>query len=212
MNAEGPSGTPSRNERGDTSSRTLFISYSHADRAIVYLMVSLLKAAEVRILWDQAIQPGQKWQDLLLDWLIEADLAFVFWSSRAARSEWVTTEYELLASQTEKPLVPVLLDDSPLPPGLRERQAIDMGTVLNQWVKRDNADTYYAHVSAQKLSSALLEFLSGSGDPGLLSTLDTFDLHCALSEVGRPLDLGRYLAWRGAGVPAPLLRNRIYTE
>lgn len=210
MNHEKEVRTDYDDQRAGQPRRSLFISYSHDDRAIVYLMVSLLKAAEVNILWDQAIRAGQKWEDVLLDWLIEADLAFVFWSSRAAKSEWVATEYQLIASQAGKSLIPVLLDDAPLPPGLRERQAIDMGTVLNQWVKRDNGDIHYAQVHAAALSQALLHFLSGGGDQGILNTLDTFDLHYALSEVGRALDLGRYLAWRGTGVPTPL--KNIYTE
>ncbi len=198
--------------RGNNSARSLFISYCHDDSEIVYLMVSLLKAAEVRILWDQAIRPGQKWQDVLLDWLIEADLAFIFWSAHAAKSDWVATEYELLTSQDEKALIPVLLDDSPLPTELGRRQAIDMGTVLEQWVNRDNSSSgvMYAPVHASELSRALLQFLSGHEDQGILKTLDTFDLHCALSEIGRPLDLGRYLAWRGTGVPNPL--KHIYSE
>ncbi|HEY5961919.1 MAG TPA: hypothetical protein VIV60_35415, partial [Polyangiaceae bacterium] len=73
---------------------------------------------------------------------------------------------------------------------LRDRQAIDMGTVLERWVKRDNIDVPYSPVRARDVSVSLLRFLSGQAEPGILDTLDTFDIHCALHEVGRPLDLG----------------------
>ena len=108
--------------------------------------------------------------------------------------------------------MPVLLDNSPLPPELQKRQAVDMGTVLDQWVKRNTGTdgVAYAPVYASELGQALINYLSGQGDLGVLNDLDTFDIHCALTEIGRPLDLGRYLAWRGEGVPAPL--RHIYSE
>jgi len=45
----------------------------------------------------------------------------VFWSSAAASSEWVEREWRS-ALEANKKIVPMLLDDNPLPPPLRARR------------------------------------------------------------------------------------------
>jgi hypothetical protein len=161
-----------------------FFSYCHTDRPVVRLLAQFLEATGLRVLWDGALQPGQLWEDILLDWLDEADMAFVFWSSNAVDSKWVKTEVELLISKRSHRLVPVLLDQTTLPKGLRERQWIEMGSVLQRWIEGQPEGVAYSPVDANQVGSSLQRYLTGESDPGLLLTLDTFDLRYVLTEEG----------------------------
>jgi tetratricopeptide (TPR) repeat protein len=125
------------------------------------------------------------WETVLLDWLDEADMAFVFWSGHAATSEWVNTEVDLLLSRAEHRLVPVRLDDTPLSEELGKRQGIDMGAVLKAWSERASGDVQYAPVRADQVGASLWSYLKGEADPGLLLTVDRFDLGCVIDEVGK---------------------------
>ncbi|MCB9787647.1 MAG: toll/interleukin-1 receptor domain-containing protein [Deltaproteobacteria bacterium] len=103
----------------------VFCSYARADAATVASAVKVVRAVSVSVFMDvDTIPPGAKWRKEITAGIWEAKRVLVFWSRSAADSEWVRQEWEL-AHRWNKIIVPVLLDDTPLPEILSEYNAID---------------------------------------------------------------------------------------
>lgn len=110
----------------------LACSAAQAHTAIVYARADAPRAEAVRslagiyspVLIDRAIPPGAPWRQALAVGICSADVVLVLWSTRAAASPEVAAEWRLAAACAPR-VVPVLLDDAPLPPELAARQAID---------------------------------------------------------------------------------------
>ncbi len=108
----------------------VFVSYSHADASLVAPIVKLLRVNKSLVFQDiDGIQPGERWRSEIARGLAESHLVVVFWCDHANRSDEVSKEWKAAIEQ-EKDLLPLLLDATPLPPGLGEFQWIDFrGTV-----------------------------------------------------------------------------------
>ncbi len=104
--------------------RTIFISYAHENRPEVEPSAELLRAGGVQVFIDVVgIAYGDRWQDTLQQALDQCERVMVFWSMAAKASEWVDREWRY-ALQMGKRIVPTLLDDTPLPPELRQFQTL----------------------------------------------------------------------------------------
>ncbi len=124
----------------------MFISYARANTKVVVPMVRLLRAAGTRVFIDtESIAYGQRWEQVILQALASASRVLVFWSREAAASEWVRREYTMALNRAGIPIVPVLLDETPLPAELAKFQAL---TELGPLVER-------ARVLASSRSSLL---------------------------------------------------------
>jgi hypothetical protein len=110
----------------------VFISYSHRDREIVSAAARLLRSGGATVFQDIAdIKPGTRWKAALFQALDQCERVMVFWSSAAASSEWVEREWRS-ALEANKQIVPMLLDDTPLPPPLSDFQGVpDMLEMLH---------------------------------------------------------------------------------
>lgn len=108
----------------------VFVSYSHADASLVAPVVKLLRVNTSLVFQDiDQIRPGKKWRTEIANALAEAQLVVVFWCAHASRSDEVAKEWKAAIEQ-DKDLLPLLLDETPLPPELSEFQWIDFrGTV-----------------------------------------------------------------------------------
>lgn len=102
--------------------RSAFLSYSSQDRAEVLKRAQALKAAGIGFFQDLLnLEPGERWQRRLYQEIERCDLFLLFWSSSAARSEWVTQEtvYALTRrnrSVDERPeIAPIILEGPPIP-------------------------------------------------------------------------------------------------
>lgn len=107
---------------GGARAQTVLI-YARADQA------QAVRAARLAAVWgevwtDQQLQPGDAWRQEVARRLLAARRVLVIWSTRAAASVEVGTEWRIaLAGPGD--VVPVLLDDTPLPGELAGRQGID---------------------------------------------------------------------------------------
>lgn len=111
----------------------VFISYSRKDKALVCPILELLRGLNLNVFRDEdSIAPGMLWEEHLVDELESATHVLVFWCRHAARSEWVQKEVELVSSDPHKLLIPVLIDDTPLPPALQAREYIDLRAALQR--------------------------------------------------------------------------------
>lgn len=111
-------------------STNVFVSYSHADAPLVDPVVKLLRVNNAFVFQDiDHIRPGKKWRSEILRALNEAQLVVVFWCDHASKSVEVSNEWKEAIKQG-KDLLPLLLDETPLPLELGEFQWIDFrGTV-----------------------------------------------------------------------------------
>ena len=102
----------------------LFVSYAREDKKLVSILVSIMRLTGGDIFHDEDILPGQKWEPVIWSSLDTASVVMLCWCTHAAKSEWVEREYSK-AVDTEKSVVPVILDDTPLPEKLAQYQWID---------------------------------------------------------------------------------------
>jgi WD40 repeat protein len=117
-----PAGTSSRNpdvpipfEACDPSGTFVFVSYAHADKALAYSELMLIRSLGIRVWYDEGIEPGSEWPEAIATALKKAT-AFVVLitpaavSSRNVRNEintalaWNKPFYAIHLTQTELPL------------------------------------------------------------------------------------------------------------
>jgi TonB family protein len=112
----------------------VFISYSSIDRIRTNGLGLLLEAMGHQVFHDhRTIKPGMRWQAALQEGLDESDSLMLFWTKHAAKSEWVRKEYEYYAATfPDRPLIPVLGDETPLPELLKTRQHADFAPLVNE--------------------------------------------------------------------------------
>jgi hypothetical protein len=94
----------------------LFISYSRVDRYIAAPISQLLRTTQCAVFRDEdSIQPGERWSAVITESLENCECVLVFWSAAAPDSKSVEAEFRQ-AIALNKRVVPVLIDDAPLPP------------------------------------------------------------------------------------------------
>jgi TIR domain-containing protein len=105
-----------------TRFKRAFLSYSSADRVEVLKYAYALKAARISFFHDLLeIKAGSEWEKRLIKEIDECDLFLLFWSSNAARSDWVLRETlralgRREASSGEVPdITPIILEGPPVP-------------------------------------------------------------------------------------------------
>ena len=114
----------------------VFISYSRSDRRRVRPLVDLLRGGGLTAFRDEdSITAGTPWEAALDQSIESARTVFVFWSEAAADSKAVQREYRR-AIKLKKKVVPVLLDDTRLPPSLRRLQWIDLRDLMTLGTQR----------------------------------------------------------------------------
>src|ERR1700675_291667 len=93
----------------------IFISYSRADGERVRPLVQELRRLGYKVFFDvESISIGERWK-LRLDASLRTSRALVLcWSAQAKVSEYVPLEYAK-AEGLGKPVLPWLLDETPLP-------------------------------------------------------------------------------------------------
>jgi len=104
---------------------SVFVSYSRKDAGLVAPVVHLLRATKGLVFQDlDSIKPGKRWRGQIEKALNTARLVVVFWCLHSLRSGEVRKEYEFALSNG-KDILPILLDDTPLPAELGEFQSVN---------------------------------------------------------------------------------------
>src|SRR5258708_25933558 len=85
-------------ERGQAEARRydrVFASYSHKDTLVVLAYKDFAKARGDILYWDRdSLLAGQNWREALKDFINDAEIFQLFWSSHSAKSEYVRWEWE----------------------------------------------------------------------------------------------------------------------
>ena len=102
----------------------LFVSYARVDKEQVEEIVAILRDGGHQPWFDRGLLPGRDWQAELAGEIAACD-AFVYaLSPESVASTWCLWEFAEAAA-LGKPVVPVLLRETELPPGLEELHYAD---------------------------------------------------------------------------------------
>jgi TIR domain-containing protein len=115
--------------RQDTSKghRGIFISYTHADAGIATKIAKSLTDAGLRPWIDTTeVHPGDSFLELMNQGLGNASYLVALLSTHSAYSRWMTREWMAGLASRDTVVIPVLLDDSEVPPLLRDIVHFDM--------------------------------------------------------------------------------------
>jgi hypothetical protein len=145
----------------------VFLSHNHRDKDFVRSLAAQLRLVGVDVWLDEwEIEPGDRIPTKISSALELAETVVVIWSANAAASRWVDAE---LASALEADLssgssrvVPVRLDDTPLPALLRSVAWIDgrSGHAIDVARRLANIGTASEYIKAvqSEIAEAGLEF------------------------------------------------------
>jgi hypothetical protein len=124
---------------GDSARRYqyAFLSYASADRVEVLKRAQALKAIRIGFFQDLLhLEPGERWQRRLFEEIDKCDLFLLFWSSSAARSDWVLKEAQYAlnrcrSSADQLPeITPIVLEGPPIPTPPNELAEIHFNDAL----------------------------------------------------------------------------------
>jgi TolB-like protein/DNA-binding winged helix-turn-helix (wHTH) protein/Flp pilus assembly protein TadD len=127
----------------------VFVSYSHADRELVYPELARLKEAGFNVWFDRGLNPGSRWTDELAERISDASLFLYFVTPNSVASENCRNELQFAIGQSVDVLA-VHLAKTALPKGLElelgARQAI---------LKYDLAENEYARNLIRSVASTV---------------------------------------------------------
>lgn len=103
----------------------LFISYSRKDSEIAEHHAYVWRAAGQNAFLDEhSLQPGEDYKQQIADTIQKADRLMLFWSKSAAMSSHVAEEWRLALATPSCKIVPLLIDDTPLPTELQHLHGV----------------------------------------------------------------------------------------
>lgn len=115
--------------------KRVFLSYSYKDKQKVDQLTNQLLDSGVTLLADKDLKPGEQWHDAIQYRLQSSDYIIIFFSENSLKSDWLRFEYEQAflnyAKDRHINILPVKLDNTPLPDNLKEFQLVDFDTIVN---------------------------------------------------------------------------------
>jgi hypothetical protein len=115
---------------GSMGQESLFVSYSHEDRALVMALLRLQADLWSAAFIDYLHTPrGAAWWEAHEIRIRGADRVLLCWSAHSAKSKQVEREWRYALSQ-RKSLIPVCLDTTPLPSELARLHAVSLAAFL----------------------------------------------------------------------------------
>jgi hypothetical protein len=104
--------------------KDIFISYAREDSNTASKLSDALELEGLSVWWDRKISAGQTFDQVIKEQLDQSQCVIVLWSNASVSSNWVLDEVS--EAQSQKKLVPVLIDDVQIPMGFRRIQAADL--------------------------------------------------------------------------------------
>ena len=95
----------------------LFVSYTHGDAGVVYPLMERLAQKGCRIWYDNGIQTGSEWPEVIAAHMQRSAACLLFMSDKAAASHNCRNEMNY-AVQMKKPLIPIRYMNVNLSPGM----------------------------------------------------------------------------------------------
>ena len=95
----------------------VFISYSRDDRSVARSFAEGFEREGFSVWWDQALNPGEAFDQVTEQALEDAKAVVVLWSKASVNSRWVRAEATQASANNR--LLPVMIEDSPATDHLR---------------------------------------------------------------------------------------------
>ncbi|MBN2553195.1 MAG: toll/interleukin-1 receptor domain-containing protein, partial [Spirochaetales bacterium] len=127
----------------------IFVSYSHADMKEVFRIIRQLNSSRYRIWFDEGIEPGNEWPEVVGRAVLGCSQFIVFMSPAAVDSRNVRNEINL-ATSADKNIIVIYLKSTPLSEGL----LLQIGTV-QYFNKFEMADKEFIDKLKRLLSNEL---------------------------------------------------------
>jgi hypothetical protein len=113
----------------DSFDHGVFLSYSREDLPAAKQIQQILQDQGISVWRDQiSIYGGQQWPKAIGEGIAVRSLFVLIWSKEAAISHFVEFEWNT-ALALKKVIIPIRLDDTPLPPSLQALNAIPLATI-----------------------------------------------------------------------------------
>jgi hypothetical protein len=96
----------------------LFTSYSHKNMRVVFKIIKELSKSRYRIWYDEGIEPGNEWPEVVGKAVVKCSQFLVFMSRNATTSRNVRNEINLAFSENKDILV-IFLEDTRLSEGMK---------------------------------------------------------------------------------------------
>ena len=183
-----------------------FISHSSADRSVAVRLEKALEADGLSVwLDDSEIRYGVLLGSQLRDSIRDAKVMILLWSSDAAASRWVVTEW-LTAFHVGRFIVPCSLDDTPLPQCLQTSLRLPIKRVTRGVIEDlgravrdapDGPNQLAPLISGQSPELAAAIDSIGREQFAILDTLGTWDLEETRARQARldPVVDGALASW-----------------
>ena len=149
---------------------TVFIAYSHQDSAFVNDLARQLRCARLEVHYDQDLLGGQVWLKKLQEKLLVSSALIVVVSQASAESNHVKSEIKFFLDRKVGKVIPILIDDMPLPIEVNTLQTImaleTRAPLTAQTVSKPRVvplDRVLATLFDEKLPQ---QFFDASNDPG----------------------------------------------
>jgi hypothetical protein len=104
----------------------IFISYASADRDKARRIARIFEERGHSVWWDRTIPPGREFDEVIQEAIAAAKCAVVLWSKTSVKSKWVKTE--AAEAESRDVLVPVRIDETPLPLEFKRIQTADLSS------------------------------------------------------------------------------------
>ncbi len=137
----------------------VFISYCHADEEIVYPYIEMLAKRGYRIWYDDGINPGDEWPEVIAKHLAESTYFIAFISENSVKSHNCKREVNF-AIQKRKAFMAVFLEEVKLSLGL------EMALSTVQALRRNQYSNHEECVS-QLCKNAVLNWCLGEPNPDI---------------------------------------------
>ncbi|TVO51995.1 toll/interleukin-1 receptor domain-containing protein [Denitromonas halophila] len=122
---------------GDFRPASLFVSYSHLDSKVVLPLIEMNEDFQ-QAAWIDYLHtnPGSVWSEEHRSAISKCYRLVLLWTANSANSNFVEKEWRY-ALDCGTPIIPVLLDQTPLPPELSSIHAVSLREYVQ--VKKGNA-------------------------------------------------------------------------
>jgi hypothetical protein len=109
----------------------VFLSHNRADKDVARRLGAQMRLAGADVWFDEwEIRAGDSIPGKVKDALAVVDTVVLLWSADADRSEWVRAEFETAITRGMEDeslrVVPIILDDTPLPPLVQRLRRVDL--------------------------------------------------------------------------------------
>ncbi len=112
----------------------IFVSYAHIDMKAVFAIINKLNSSGYRFWYDEGLEPGEEWPEIVGRKIIKCGQFLVFMSPFAVKSRNIRNEINLAFSENKNILV-IYLDNTRMSSGLK----LQLGSVhfVNKYDLKD---------------------------------------------------------------------------